>query len=599
MTEMRQNLDKVHHKELAVLRANLKAEYDQYVRAREELEISRSQSEASLIDELSMLRIAHQDLQQQYRADVSDLRVQLEQAGVPDPDQLAKENQELQTALTTLRTKLQEEHTEELNQLRVYFEKQVEDNDEKWKQEMAQLKGLYESPRDSAGKYPDEKEAKRSDYSHAMMTLTHFSDSDSSPPRSPPKFLEVEAELKQELRAQLDQEYQKSIKHLRQELGSEHQAAMARVKMEYDMQREEDMLQLEDRLNAKHTQDANDLELDYLNQFEELRNQLEGDHSKEIARLRLEAAGDLAKAVDDAVSQLKADHDETLTSLRTGLEEKHAKENQDIRLQMSSELAGAVADEMERLRETLQEEHMEEMENMQKKLTEQYEGRIESEKLAKEAEEFEKLKEEWEIERDLIIRASKAEVVDEVAKVVAEATIERALLQVEIDTQNNILGLCLEEINKLKASAEAAQEEQQESLQKEIERLKKELEAGEESLQKFRESVKSGEAPEVQELKETLMRDYDNRLEMITSTMNEEMDELVRTTQRQARTDLEKMQEDFAGQHQALMDRFVEDQEKALGELKTEHEQELAKEKEQLEEQLQAKHVRMNSYIML
>ncbi|XP_041478485.1 pericentrin-like isoform X3 [Lytechinus variegatus] len=580
--EMRQNLDRVHHKELADLRASLKAEYDQYVRAKEELEIARSQSEASLIEDLSLLRIAHQDLQQQYRAEVASLKVQLEQAGVTDPDQLSEENKELQAALTKLRAKLQEEHSEELNQLRVYFEKQVEETDERWKAEMAQLKKLYESPEGNAGKDIDEKDAKRKDYSHAMMTLTHLSDSDSSPPRSPPKFLEVEAELKQELRGQLEHEYQKDLRNLRLELESEHKAEKARIKMEYDLQREEDMLQLEDRLNAKHTQDSNDLELDYLNQFEELRNQLQGDHTKEIARLQLQAASESARAVEEEVARLTTEHLEAMQGLRRELEE----ENQEIRQQMSSELASAVAEEMEGLRETLQKEHMEELEN----LCQQYESRLQTdsskEEANRQAEEVQRLKGEWQQERELLVKASKNEIVDEVAKIVSDATIERALLQVEVDTQNNMIGICLEQLDKLKNS-------EAESLQgaiEEMEQLRQKLQDSEERLHQLQENIKNGEAPEIQELKETLMRDYDNRLELITSTMNEEMDQLVRTTQDQARADVEKMQEDFAVQHQALMDRFVEDQEKALGELKVVHEEELSRTKEELQTQLTEQH---------
>ncbi|XP_030846595.1 A-kinase anchor protein 9 isoform X6 [Strongylocentrotus purpuratus] len=576
--EMRQNLDRVHHKELAELRANLKAEYDQYVRAKEEMEIARSQSEASLIEDLSLLRIAHQDLQQQYRADVASLKAQLEQAGVPDPDQLAEENKELQTALTKLRAKLQEEHTEELNQLRLYFEKQVEETDERWKAEMAELKNLYESPEGNAGKDLDERDAKRKDYSHAMMTLTHLSDSDSSPPRSPPKFLEVEAELKQELRAQLEHEYQKDLRNLRLELESEHEAQMARIKMEYDLQREEDMLQLEDRLNAKHTQDANDLELDYLNQFEELRNQLEGDHSKEIIRLQLQGASESARAVEEEVTRMTTEHREAMEES----EESHAQENQEMRQQMSSELASAVAEEMEGLRETLQKEHMEEMES----LRQQYESSVltdsSKEEANRHAEEVKQLEGEWQQERELLVKASKNEIVDEVAKIVSDATIERALLQVEVDTQSNMIGICLEQLDKLKNS-------EAESLQgavEEVEQLRRELEDTKERLHQLQESIKNGEAPEIQELKETLMRDYDNRLELITTTMNEEMDQLVRTTQVEARADLEKMQEDFAVQHQALMDRFVEDQEKALGELKVVHEEDLARTKEELQTEL-------------
>lgn len=579
--EMRQNLDKVHHKELDHLRASLKAEYNHYVRAKEELEISRSQSEASLIEELALLRIGHQELQQQYRADVTSLKVQLEQAGVPDPDQLSEENKELQTALTKLRAKLQEEHAEELDQLRVYFEKQVEDTEERWKTEMSELKRMYESPRGSSVKDSDEKEAKRSDYSHAMMTLTHLSDSDSSLPRSPPKFLEVEAELKQELRAQLEYEYQKDIRNLRQELQSEHEAEMARVKMEYDLQREEDMLKQEDRLSAKHTQDANDLELDYLNQFEELRNQLEGDHTREVARLRLEAAGEHARAVEEAVNQLTKEHDEALEILNKALEDRHAKENQEIRQEMSSELALAVADEMERLRETLQEEHMEEIENVRKQYDTQLAPVNQSREDNRTKEEVDKMNEDWQKERELIVKASKDEIVDEVARIVSDSTIESALLQVEIDTQGSMLKICLEELNRLKESSSEAVREQASSAT-EIEQLRQQLQESEERLHQLQENIKNGEAPEIQELKEMLMRDYDNRLEMITTTMNEEMDQLVRTTQLQARTDVEKMQEDFAAQHQALMDRFVEDQEKALGELREEHEEELAKVKEEL-----------------
>ncbi|XP_072179273.1 uncharacterized protein [Diadema setosum] len=607
--EMRQNLDRVHHEDLAKLRASLKAEYDQYVRAREELEISRSQSEASLIEELSLLKIAHQDLQQEYRAEVANLKEQLEQAGVSDPDQLKEENKELQAALTSQRAKLQQEHAEELEQLRVYFEKQVEETDERWKQEMAQLKSLYESPRGTGSQPSDEKEAKRMDYSHAMMTLTHLSDSDSSPPRSPPKFLEVEAELKQELRAQLEQEYHKGIRNLRQELESEHQAEMARVKMEYDLQRDEDLQKQEERLKAKHTQDINDMELEHLNKFEQLRNELDAYHTKEIARLRLEAVAESSRAVEEERGRWKVEHEDALRNQRKEMEEEHARENQEMRMEMSSELAAAVAEEMERLRETLQEEHLEELDNMRKDLTEKYESQLETLKLdhAIEIEKLQrpprdenveadiaKMNEQWRSEREMIIKASKNEVVDEVAKIVSDATIERALLQVEIDTQANMMGVCLEEIDKLKttlAEAEAANQlqslhssgfEDPDSL---IEQLKAELEESRQQLQQLKEGVASGEAPEVQSLKETLMRDYDNRLDLITTTMNEEMDQLVKTTQQENQADLEKVEEAFASQHQAQMDRFLEDQEKALEEIKAEHQQDLLRAKEDLEQE--------------
>ena len=56
----------------------------------------------------------------------------------------------LQDELTSVRAKLQDEHAEELDRLRKYFENRVVENENRWAQEMGELKTQHEAEREHA-----------------------------------------------------------------------------------------------------------------------------------------------------------------------------------------------------------------------------------------------------------------------------------------------------------------------------------------------------------------------------------------------------------------------------------------------------------------
>ena len=579
---MKQNLERVHQQELAEIQAKVQADYAQLKQMRDELEQEKGQRESttSLKSELFFLKAAHSELKKQHEkllerkgaADAEDLsqeeaakrdKVLLEETVEPYNQEIIK----LQDELTTIRARLQDEHSEELERLRTYFEERVVENEKRWAQEMAELKVQHEEEREHAlrGASEDDEEGGRPiqrSYAQTMMMMTHLSDVESSPPQSPERFAEIEAEVKQQLRSELrsimEEDYQTRMENLKEELAHEHNMELERRNLEFQLKLDADVEAAKNAMSSRHGREIEILKQNHLEELEALRQQLSEDTTKAITKMRLECAVETARQVEEESQTIKEElkfaHEEELSQLKDDLEHKFAVEMDALQgeLELQKEIEG------KRVRALAKEEFDSEFRAMQADLEQQAHDKI----------------------------------TDEIARILAEVTMEKAQ---EMELMEMVLSQHKDKIKELETKKQDLQDKldncakDEESLGEktfnEIANLRQQLTDTELSLQTLREGIKSGEAPEVQELKENLVRQYDNQLEMIKVTMTEEIESLTRTTQHQSAKELEEMQLNFMQEHQTMLDKFVESQDVDILALKQHHDKDLEDQHERLQNQ--------------
>ncbi|XP_033640014.1 A-kinase anchor protein 9-like isoform X2 [Asterias rubens] len=577
--EMRQNLDRVHQQELGSIQAKVQAEYAQLAKMREDLEQEKGQRESntSLKSELFLLKASHAELKKQHEkllarkegADDEDLtlneRVRRDQAlGEEAVQTYNREIGKLQDELTSVRAKLQDEHAEELDRLRKYFENRVVENENRWAQEMGELKTQHEAEREHAlrGASEDEEGGRpiQRSYAQTMMMMTHLSDVESSPPQSPERFAEIEAEVKQQLRSELrgimEEDYQTRMENLKEELAHEHNMELERRNLQFELKLDADLEAAKITLNSRHSMEMETFKQNQLEELEALRQQLSEENTKAITKLRLECAVETARQVEEETQRIKEElkftYGEELSQMKDDLEHKHALEMDNVQgeLELQKEIEG------KRVRALSKDEFDSQFRAMQADLEQQAQDKI----------------------------------TDEVARILAELTMEKAQ---EMEVMEMVLTQHKEKIQELETKKQDLQDKLDnhskdeenvgEKYNNEFANLKQQLSDTELTLQTLREGIKNGTAPEVEELKENLVRQYDNQLEMIKATMTEEIESLTRNTQLQSAKELEEMQLNFMQEHQAMLDKFVESQDGDILDLKQHHDRDLEDQHERLQ----------------
>ncbi|XP_053926397.1 pericentrin isoform X3 [Cuculus canorus] len=558
-------LEKQHQLAIQKLQEQLRREHNQLL---EDMNMKSQKKEENLQKELEKLQVIHEELKTRSQEEIRQLWSQLDSTranrqelsdgettmqgrGLELKEQLlarasqVEEVERLKQEFEQQRQQRKSEHENELEQLRLYFEKKLRVAEENYREELTLLHQRLQELKE-----------------HSLSELEVSEDQAEDVSSSVAVFEDSAGRERKDRLGQLNQlleQHQEELACLQVQLTEQHRHELDSLKFSLGLQYKEDLMKMKMDLSDKYRTEIEEMERQHCLELEELRAQLSEEHIKEITKLRLRSAQDAARQVEmevaERVSVLEEEH-------RTRLSLLHSEK------QYVAEL-------------------LEEIKQLKEEITKQKDFSVQNEKHLKEEMEKEKYKIAEEHQNKL------REAREEIQKIETIYREKERKWKCESEDQRTqaeekLSSLCVELQNRVEYEKQNLQKEfelretEMRQLQDhqavkilELEKLVKEqhnnLQQLEDSLASIQATWKSPEQ-------------YDSDLQAAEAHMAKEMEKAILCLQEESALKLMEAQNKFMEEHKDMTQKFTTEQEILLQELKKKHVNELELQSQQLEE---------------
>ncbi|XP_075368493.1 pericentrin isoform X4 [Mycteria americana] len=558
-------LEKQHQLAITKLQEQLQTEHNQLL---EDMKKKSQEKEQNLQKELEKLQVMHEELKTQSQEEIRQLWSQLDstranrqelsdgetrmQARGPElKEQLlarasrVEEIERLKQEFEQQRQQRKSEHETELEQLRLYFEKKLRVAEENYREELTLLHQRLQELKE-----------------YSLSELEVGQDQAGDVSSSVAVFEETAEKERRDMLGQLNQQleqHQEELACLQVQLKEQHRHELDSLRSSLALQYKEDLMKMKMDLSDKYITEIEEIKRKHCLELEQLRARLSEEHIKEITKVRLQSAQDAARQVEMEVAErasvLDEEHKAKLSLLHS--------EKQRI-AELSEEIKNLKEEITKQKDFSVQnEKHLkEEMEKVKYKIAEDHKN-----KLREAREEVQK------IETMYKEKEKKWKCESEDQRIQAEEKL--SLLCIELQNRAEYEKQNLQKEFELREAEMNQLQDRQAAKILELEKLVKEQQN---SLQQLEDSLAGAQAMQKSQ------EQYDSDLQAAKALMAKEMEKATLSVQEECALKLMEAQNKFMEEHKAMTQKFTNEQEVLLQELKKKHVDELELQSQQLQE---------------
>ncbi|XP_053138968.1 pericentrin isoform X2 [Hemicordylus capensis] len=443
-------------------------------------------------------------------------------------------------------------HENELEQLRLYFEKKLKAVEENYREELTMLHQRMQEVKDYSLLEVENDQEQRVEFGPSITLLE---------------------EMTEKERLDLFEQLTQQLEHHKLHLDKKHRSEVELLRSSLTLQYQENLMKMKMDLSERYASEIEELKRKHCLNLEQLRARISEEHLREITKLRLQSAQCAAREIETEVAaRLLVIENEYKAKLDVLQAEKHSISTQ---LEEIEELKR----ENTKLKEIgiQQEMHMkQELEQIKCKLTEEHANDLRrTREVVQEMEQIHKAKaEEWKLEREDLKMKTEEKLSLVYEELENKAEYEKQSLQKQFERREAEMTLLHEQQAARIVELEKSLKEQQNSVRQ-----------LEDSLLNAQKSLAQG----------------NNELTSIKALVAKELEEAKHMLEEEYRAKLEDAQSRFVEEGKVMTTKLITGHEMALQELKEKHVAELQLQMEDLqhnhEEQmlsfttdLQAKH---------
>ncbi|XP_072730150.1 pericentrin isoform X9 [Ciconia boyciana] len=547
-------LEKQHQLAITKLQEQLQTEHNQLL---EDMKKKSQEKEQNLQKELEKLQVVHEELKTQSQEEIRQLWSQLDstRANRQELSELkeqllarasrVEEIERLKQEFEQQRQQRKSEHETELEQLRLYFEKKLRVAEENYREELTLLHQRLQELKD-----------------YSLSELEVGQDQAGDVSSSVAVFEETAEKERRVMLGQLNQQleqHQEELACLQVQLKEQHRHELDSLRSSLALQYKEDLMKMKMDLSDKYITEIEEIKRKHCLELEQLRARLSEEHIKEITKVRLQSAQDAARQVEMEVAErasvLDEEHKAKLSLLHS--------EKQRI-AELSEEIKNLKEEITKQKDFSVQnEKHLkEEMEKVKYKIAEDHKN-----KLREAREEVQK------IETMYKEKEKKWKCESEDQRIQAEEKL--SLLRIDLQNRAEYEKQNLQKEFELREAEMNQLQDRQAAKILELEKLVKEQQN---SLQQLEDSLAGAQAMQKSQ------EQYDSDLQAAKALMAKEMEKATLSVQEECALKLMEAQNKFMEEHKAMTQKFTNEQEVLLQELKKKHVDELELQSQQLQE---------------
>ncbi|KAM8806624.1 pericentrin [Eudromia elegans] len=549
------DLEKEHRLAITKLREQLQTEHNQIL---DDVKLKSQEKEQNIQKELERLQVTHEELKTQSQEEIKQLWSQLNstRANRQELSELkeqllarasqVEEIERLKQEFEQQRQQRKSEHEAELEQLRLYFEKKLNVAEENYREELTLLHQRLQELKEYSLLESDVSQDQAVDISSSVTVFEETTEKE-------------RRVLLDQLNQQLEQ-HKEELACLRVQLKERHRCELDTLRSSLALQYKEDLMKMKMDLSDKYIKEIEEMKKKHCLELEQLRARLSEEHIKEITKLRLQSAQDAARQVEmevaERLSVLEKEHKEKISLLQSEkqyiaeLSEqiKHLKEEIAKQKDISVQNEKYLKEEMEKVKHKLLEDHEIELRDAREEVQK-------IEKMYKEKEE------KWKCE-------------NEDQRIQTEEKL--SLLRTELENKSEHEKQNLQKEFELRETEMNQLQDQQAAKIVELEKLVKEQQN---NLQQLEDSLASAQATQKSQ------EQYVTELQEAKTLMAKEMEKATLRLQEECALKLLEAQNKFMEEHKAMTQKFTNEQEILLQELKKNHVDELELQSQQLQEE--------------